>query len=104
MISKNPTNSEYHRILGQIYSDDGNQELAIDTLIDALCWDSKNTYALTMMGNIIAKHRKDIPTAMKYYNQVIEINPKDHLAINNIGANLLQQNNFDQAKEYLEKA
>ena len=104
LIKKNPTNSEYHRILGQIYSGEGDQELAIDTLIDALRWDSRNTFALTMMGNIIAKYREDIPTAMKYYNQVTEINPNDSIAVNNIGANLMQQGKVDEAKEYFDKA
>ena len=104
LIKQNPSNSEYHRILGQIYSDEGDQELAIDTLIDALRWNPKNTYALTMMGNIIAKFQNDIDTAMKYFNQVIELNPEDHIAINNLGANLLQQGKIEQAKVYFEKA
>ena len=104
MIEKNPTNSEYHRILGKIYSDEGNQELAIDTLIDALRWNPKNTHGLTMMGNILAKHLNDIVTAKKYYDQVIELNPKDHIAINNLGANLLQQGKISEAKQYFIKA
>lgn len=104
LIEKNPTNSEYHRILGQIYSDEGNQELAMDSMIDALRWNPKNTYGLTMMGNIIAKHRNDIDTAMKYFNQVIELNPEDHIAINNLGANLLQQGKISEAKQYFIKA
>jgi len=59
---------------------------------------------LTMMGNIIAKHRQDIDTAMKYFNQVIELNPEDHIAINNLGANLLQQGKIAEAKKYFIKA
>lgn len=104
LIEQNPSNSEYYRILGQIFSDEGDQELAVDTLIDALRWNPKNTYALTMMGNIIAKFKNDIDTAMTYFNQVIELNPEDHIAINNLGANLLQQGKVEQAKEYFEKA
>ena len=104
LIQKNPTNSEYHRILGQIYSDEGEQELAIDTLIDALRWNPKNTHALTMMGNILAKHKNDIPTALKYYNQAIAINPKDSIAITNIGVNLMRQGKIEEAKTYCEKA
>src|SRR5690606_25150806 len=49
LISKNPTISEYHRIMGQILSDEGDQEEAINCLIDALRWDSKNGWALLMM-------------------------------------------------------
>ena len=55
LIKKNPTVSEYHRILGQIYSEEGNQEEAINCLIDAWRWDPNNTHALTMMGNIFAR-------------------------------------------------
>lgn len=48
LLQKNPTNSEYHRIYGQILSDEGDQEEAINVLIDALRWDSKNLHALLM--------------------------------------------------------
>ncbi len=41
LIEKNPTNSEYHRIMGQILSDEGDQEEAINCIIDALRWDSR---------------------------------------------------------------
>jgi tetratricopeptide (TPR) repeat protein len=104
LIENNPTNSEYHRILGQILSDEGEVENAINSLIDALRWDSKNSYALVMMGNIFAKEKNDIETAMKYYDQSLIVNPNDNITINNIGANLLQQNKFDQAKKYFDKA
>lgn len=104
LISQNPTNSEYHRILGQVLSDQGDQEEAINSLIDSLKWNPKNGYALTMMGNIFAKHKNDIDTAMKYYDQALKVNPEDHIAINNIGANLLMMNKIQEGADYLEKA
>lgn len=104
LIENNPTNSEYHRILGQILSDEGEIEEAINSLIYALRWDSKNAYALVMMGNIFAKSKNDIETAMKYYDQALVVKPNDNITINNIGANLLQQNNFEEAKKYFYKA
>ena len=104
LIGKNPTNSEYHRILGQVLSEEGDQEEAINSLIDALKWDPKNGYALLMMGNIFAKYKNDVDTAMKYYNQALKINPKDNIAVNNIGANLLQLGKTKEGIEYLEKA
>ena len=100
LIEKNPTNSEYHRILGQILSDEGDQEEAINCLIDSLRWDSKNGWALLMMGNIFAKFKDDVPTAMKYYDQALIANPKDNITINNIGANLMQQGKLEEAKKY----
>lgn len=104
LIEKNPTNSEYHRIMGQILSDEGNQDEAINCLINALRWDSKNGWALLMMGNIFAKFKDDVPTAMKYFNQALVAKPDDVISINNIGANLLQLGKFEEAKEYFLKA
>jgi len=104
LIEKNPTNSEYHRIMGQILSDEGEQEEAINCLIDSLRWDSKNGWALLMMGNIFAKFKDDVPTAMKYYDQALIANPKDNITINNIGANLMQQGKLEEAKKYFWEA
>ncbi|MBI5633730.1 MAG: tetratricopeptide repeat protein [Nitrospirae bacterium] len=104
LIKKNPTVSEYHRILGQIYSDEGRQEEAINCLIDALRWDPKNTHALTMMGNIFARSKNDITTAMSYYEQALVVKPDDHIAMNNIGANLMQLGRVDDAQRYFEQA
>ncbi len=58
LIKENPSVSEYHRILGQIFSDEGDQDRAIDKLMDALRWDPDNAYALLMMGNIFAKFKR----------------------------------------------
>ena len=104
LILNNPTISEYHRIMGQILSDEGNQEDAINCLIVALRWDSKNGWALLMMGNIFAKYKDDVSTAMKYYDQALIANPKDNISINNIGANLMQQGKLEEAKRYFYEA
>lgn len=104
LIERNPTISEYHRIMGQILSDEGDQEEAINCLIDALRWDSKNGWALLMMGNIFAKFKDDISIAMKYYDQALVANPNDNITRNNIGANLMQQGKLEQAKKYFWEA
>ncbi len=104
LIEKNPTNSEYHRIMGQILSDEGDQEEAINCLIDSLRWDSQNGWALLMMGNIFAKFKSDVPTAMKYYDQALAANVQDHISLTNIGYLLLQQGQFDDAEKFLWQA
>ena len=104
LIDKSPNVSEYHRILGQILSDEGDQEEAINCLIDALRWNPKNEWALLMMANIFAKFKEDIDTAMKYYNQVLVVKPNDNIALNNIGANLLQLGRTEEAIKYFNKA
>lgn len=90
--------------MGQILSEEGDQDEAINYLIDSLRWDSKNSWALLMMGNIFAKFKDDIPTAMKYYDQALIANPNDNITINNIGANLMQQGKLEEAKKYFWKA
>lgn len=104
LIQQNPTNSEYHRILGQILSDEGDLDKAIDCLIDALRWDSKNGYALLLMGNIFIKFKNDVFTAMKYYDQSLAVNPNDIITINNIGGILMQQGRTEEGKIYFKKA
>lgn len=104
IIEKDPTNSDYHRIMGQILSEEGDQEEAINCLIDALKWNPKNGWALIMMGNIFAKYKEDNETAMKYYDQAVTINPDDVIGLNNIGGNFLQQDKIPEAKKYLERA
>lgn len=104
LIRKSPAFSEYHRILGQIYSELGDQEEAINSLIDALRWNPKNEWALLMMGNIFARFKQDIETALTYYNQVLKVKPDDHITLNNIGANLMQLGKRDEATVYFEKA
>lgn len=99
-----PTNSEIFRIKGQIESDMGNADKAIDSLIDSLRWDSKNTYALVMMGNIFARDKNDIETAMRYFEQASISDPNDNISLNNIAANLLNLGRYSEAKIYFEKA
>jgi tetratricopeptide (TPR) repeat protein len=100
LIEKNPTNSEYHRILGQIQSEQGDQDEAINALIDSLRWNSSNGWALMMMGNIFARHKKDLTTALKYYDQAIFVNKADHITLANIAYILFQENKLEEAKKY----
>ncbi|RZJ92983.1 MAG: tetratricopeptide repeat protein [Hymenobacter sp.] len=104
LIEQNPTVSEYHRVLGQVLSETGEQDAAIDALVDALRWDPRNGYALIMTGNIYARHKNDIATANKFFDQALAVNPKDFIAINNIGGNLMQLGRAQEAERYFEIA
>ncbi|TVL98970.1 MAG: hypothetical protein CV087_19760 [Candidatus Brocadia sp. WS118] len=104
LIDKNPSVSEYHRVLGQVESEEGNQDKAIDHLIDALRWDSHNGWALLMVGNIFAKYKKDTETATKYYDQAISCNTADHISLTNAAYIMLLDDNISKAAEYINKA
>ncbi len=104
LIEKHPGISEYYRNLAQTYEEDGNHEKAIDLLIDALKWDPKNHWALILMGNIYARYYEDTDTALTYYDQVVDADPTNYIAFNNIGGAFLQAGKPDLAKIYLDKA
>jgi len=104
LIEQNPTVSEYHRVLGQALSESGNHEAAADALVDALRWDPRNGYALIMLGNIYARHKNDLTTANKFFDEALAVNPKDYIAINNIGGNLMQLGRVREAERYFEIA
>tara|TARA_R110002050_G_scaffold158381_3_gene287672 strand:+ start:9793 stop:11754 length:1962 start_codon:yes stop_codon:yes gene_type:complete len=104
LIAKYPNVSEFHRILGQIHSEEGNQTKAIDCLIDSLKWNPKNAYALLMMGNIFAREKGDVETAMTYYQQVLREHSNDYISLNVVGSNLMQVGKVDEAIGYLQRA
>jgi Tfp pilus assembly protein PilF len=104
LIAEDPSKSEYYRIMGQMLSDEGDQDTAIDYLIDALRWNPENGWALLMMGNIFAKFKDDLPTAMTYYEQALAANPDDYITMTNIGAKLMQAGQQKEAQRYFEAA
>lgn len=101
LIQEFPLMSEYHRTLAQVYEEEGDHEQAIDILIEALRCDPKNHWALILMGNIYFRYKKDIETAMTYFDQVIHADPKNYIALNNIGSALLHSGKIDLAEKYL---
>jgi len=99
-----PNISEYHRVLGQIYSEINEKEEAINSFKNALRWEPTNTWALIMMGDIYASDKNDINAAIDYYDQVLINNPEDFISLNNIGANLMQITQYTKAIDYLKQA
>ncbi|MCH8556070.1 MAG: tetratricopeptide repeat protein [Schleiferiaceae bacterium] len=104
LLKKDPNHSEYYRFLGKIESELGNVEGAMDYLLEALRKDSSNAYALLMMGDVFAKQKKDIETALIYYNQALETNPEDFITLTNIGYSLLKERQHTDAKRFLNQA
>lgn len=105
LIKEEPQNSEAWRTMAQIHWFHNHEiEKAYDELIEALKCDSKNIWALVLMGNLLTKEMKDIEHAKKYYDKVLEYHPDNAIAINNIGATYMERDDYDGALPYLEKA
>ena len=105
IVNENNNNSEAWRMLAQIDWFENNEiEKAYNELIEALKIDSKNLWALVLMGNMQSKVYNDIKTASEYYEKVLEYHPDNAIAINNIGATLLEKGNYNEALVYFDKA
>ncbi|MFV0226784.1 hypothetical protein OBK05_03670 [Empedobacter falsenii] len=103
LINEDIKDSELFRIYGQLLSDKGNNEEAINYLIESLRLNPNNTYALLMVGNIYNKHYRDIDTAKVYYNRILELDDKDFITLTNLGFVLIQSND-PIGINYIEKA
>ena len=104
LINEAPHISEYHRILGQILSEQGEQDEAINSLIDALRWDPKNEWALIMTGNIMIRYQHDFEAAMKYFECALQHKPDDYVVLTLIGITLIRNGSSEKARKYLDKA
>ncbi len=69
----------------------------------ALECDESNLWALILMGNLYARKQEN-EKALTYYEKVVELHPKDVIAINNIGGTYLKMNRFDEGIRVLAKA
>jgi tetratricopeptide (TPR) repeat protein len=75
-----------------------------DDLVHALQVYSHNGWALLMMGNIFAKYKKDIDTAIKYCDQAMASNTADHISLTNAAYLAYSQKRLFKASDYIEKA
>ena len=98
-----PLHVDAYRSMAQAYMMLGDLEKALDTNLDTLRIDGANIWGLILMGNIFNK-KNDSKTAMTYYEKVLTYHPENALALNNIGAALMEQKKFDNAIDFFEKA
>lgn len=104
LIEQQPAVSEYHRIKGQVLAEQDQPDEAIDALIEAVRLDPENSAALIMLGNIYARTYSDAKTAITFYERVLETNPENYFAVNNIGGNLANLGKYEEAKRYFNLA
>ena len=97
-------NSEAWRLLAQLHWLHKHEpEKAYDELIESLRFNSRNIWALILMGNILTKEKNDVEHAKEYYDKVLEYYPNNAIAINNIGATFMERKNYESALPYLER-
>ena len=103
IVKTYPLESEPYRLLGQIEYEEGNDDKAIDLLIECLKNDPKNLWGLILIGNIYSKRKKNYTIARQYYDKVLEHYPNHALALNNIAAVLMETKQYEEAIELFKK-
>ena len=98
-----PLYSEAHRVLAQIYMQEGKQDKAVDTCSEALKCDPRNLWALILMGNLMLHYRKDNAKALEYYGKALEYYPDNSMAINNVAGVRLAMEEYAEALPLFER-
>ncbi|RPA66890.1 hypothetical protein EF405_19090 [Cyclobacteriaceae bacterium YHN15] len=96
--------SEYYRNYAQAFEETGQYDQAVDLLIESLRYDPKNKWALLLMGNIYVRRYNDLETAYTYFEKVMEVDPKNHIVLANIGGVFLKAGKNNLAERFFKKA
>lgn len=101
--SKTVSKDENYQILKAVnlYSK-GEKSKALYIYRNILKKDSKNIIALRECGVILGQ-LNDLNGAISYFNKVLQIEPRDSIALSNLGYIYFRMGNIDMSKGYLER-
>lgn len=103
-LKKHSRHSEGYRILAQMEMEAGNIDKAIDIDIEALRCDPKNIWALILMGNLYSKYKDNYEIGRTYYDCVLKYSPDNFIAINNVAALMMENEDYESAIPLFEKS
>ncbi|MCB0595192.1 MAG: tetratricopeptide repeat protein [Lewinellaceae bacterium] len=75
----------------------------MDSFIEALRWNPENAAVLIMLGNLYAQAQNDNNTALQFFQRAVELDPKDHIALNNLAGLLAKQGKRQEALEHFQR-
>lgn len=82
----------------------GNIDKAIDIDIEALRCNPKNIWALILMGNLYSKYKDNYEIGRTYYDSVLKYSPDNFIAINNVAALMMENEDYESAIPLFEKS
>lgn len=103
-LEKHSRHSEGYRILAQMEMEAGNIDKAIDIDIEALRCNPKNIWALILMGNLYSKYKDNYEIGRTYYDSVLKYSPDNFIAINNVAALMMENEDYESAIPLFEKS
>lgn len=104
LFLKKQRHSEGYRILAQMEMEAGNIDKAIDIDIEALRCNPKNIWALILMGNLYSKYKDNYEIGRTYYDSVLKYSPDNFIAINNVAALMMENEDYESAIPLFEKS
>ncbi|MCF0199549.1 MAG: tetratricopeptide repeat protein [Bacteroidaceae bacterium] len=90
-------------LLGQIANDEGDDNLAVDYLTEALKLNPENIQALLLKGKVCGLQRGKLEVAKKYFNTVLELEPDNHVALCHLATVLREEKDYDKAVSLFQK-
>lgn len=103
-LKKHSRHSEGYRILAQMEMEAGNIDKAIDIDIEALRCNPKNIWALILMGTLYSKYKDNYEIGRTYYDSVLKYSPDNFIAINNVAALMMENEDYESAIPLFEKS
>jgi len=99
-----PQHVDARRNMAMAYLESGDVEKAKEHLQECLQLDPNNSWTNLLLGNIYARHERNLDAAEFFFQKCHEINPNDNIMLNNYAALLMEKGNLNKAKELFEKA
>ncbi|MBM4137690.1 MAG: tetratricopeptide repeat protein [Nitrospira sp.] len=104
ILQKNPQDSGIMYLLGIIYYQEGNYDLAIEYIRKALEFNPlSDAYAYFYLGNAL-KNKKQFDEAITCYQRALQMNPQLIEAYHNLAWIFQEKNQTDEAITYYQKA
>lgn len=99
-----PAHIDARRNLAMAYLESKNISRAKEHLLECGQLDPNNVWTLILLGNLYAKHERDLPVAEFYYEKGFTINPNDCILLNNYAALKMELKDLPGAQALFEKA
>jgi len=94
-----PQHVDARRNMAMAYLESGDVEKAKEHLQECLQLDPNNSWTNLLLGNIYARHERNLDAAEFFFQKCHEINPNDNIMLNNYAALLMEKGNLNKAKE-----
>lgn len=99
-----PQHVDARRNMAMAYLELGEAAKAEEYLRECLRLDPNDRWTNLLLGNIYARHKRNLDVAEFFFQKCYEIDPNDHLLLNNYAAIMMEKGDIEKARGLFEKA